>query len=120
MRLHRSINEKIREFIDMDHRWRGSDNGLIWCWERGRQMRNEDPDLATRAKNGELMLLGWRGGVEPGLKLKSKKGSLYYLAQWQGLRGEDLNIDTDQTIALVCSLTGVEVTYSFEGPREEG
>ena len=114
MKLHRSINEEIREFVDMDHRWRGSDRGLIWCWERGRQMRNENPDLATRANNGELILLGWRGGVEPGVKLKSKKGTLNYLAQWQGLRGENLNIDISKEQELVCSKTGMRVVYTTD------
>ena len=76
MKISRSIDEEIRNFIDMDHRWRSSDKGLIWCWERGRQMSIEDPELADRARNGELMVLGWKGGVTQGAKIKSKRGPL--------------------------------------------
>ena len=63
MQINRSIAIKPRDFVDMDHRWRSSDKGLIWCWERGRQMSEENPELASRARNGELMILGWKGGV---------------------------------------------------------
>jgi len=115
MKIHRSINEDIRDFISMDHRWRNTDKGLIWCWERGRQMSEENPELASRARNRELMVLGWKGGVPPGFKEKSKSGTLNYLAQWQGLAGKDLDIDTDFPTVLVCSLSGVEITYSQDG-----
>ncbi len=114
MRIKRPITAKIRDFIDMEHRWRDVDNGLIWCWERGRQMSQENPDLATRAKNGELMVLSWKGGVPPTFKGKTKKGTLYYLAQWQGLAGKDLDIDTETPTEIVCSLTGVKVIFSEE------
>ena len=109
----RSIQQPIREFVDMDHRWRGPDGGLIWCWERGRQMADEDPELAERARKGVLMPLGWKGGVDKSVKGNKKRGSLFYLAQWQGLVGEDLDIDTDGDTRLVCSATGVEITYSL-------
>ena len=113
MHLVRSIQQPIREFVDMDHRWRGPDRGLIWCWERGRQMADEDPELAERARKGVLMPLGWKGGVDKPVKGNKKRGHLFYLAQWQGLVGEDLDIDTDGDTRLVCSATGVEVTYSL-------
>lgn len=99
----------------MNHRWRNSDKGLIWCWERGRQMSKEEPELASRARNGELMVLGWKGGVPLGFKSKKKNGSLNYLAEWQGLAGKDLDIDTDVPTTLICSLTGVEVVFSEDG-----
>ncbi len=119
MQVNRSINEEIRDFVSMDHRWRNSDKGLIWCWERGRQMSKEDSELALRARNGELMTLGWKDGVPDKFKGKRKDGTLNYLAQWQGLAGKDLNINTDESIVLVCSSTGVEVTYSKDGGKQE-
>ena len=119
MKLYRSVKQEIREFVSMEHRWKGSDKGLIWCWELGRQMREETPELAKRAQDGELMISGWKGGVDPASKIKSKKGTYNYLAEWQGLRGEDLNIDTDLPTTLVCSLSGVEVTYSKDGHKLE-
>ena len=113
MHLERSIQQPIREFVDMDHRWRGPDAGLIWCWERGIQKAAEDPALAVRARKGVLMPLVFKGGVDKDkIPKKKKEGHLFYLAQWQGLAGKDLDIDTDCDTRLICSATGVEVTYS--------
>ena len=38
-RLRRSIDEPIREGLTWNELWKGPDEGLIWCWERGRQYR---------------------------------------------------------------------------------
>jgi DNA polymerase III epsilon subunit-like protein len=110
----RSINEPIRDISDFDERWRGPDNGLITCWEVGRRKSLESPELADRAKNGELPVLGWKGGVEKEIQKKEKYGSLNYLAQWQGLRGEDLNIDPAVEVEIVCSKTGMKVIYTAD------
>jgi hypothetical protein len=119
MQIKRSITAEIRDFVDMDHRWRSEDKGIIWCWERGRQMSKEDPELAEKARNGELMVLGWKGGVPSEFKSKKKEGTLNYLAQWQGLSGKDLNINTDVPTTLVCTATGVEVIFSKDGWKQE-
>jgi len=37
---------------------------------------------------------------------------LFYLATWQGLRGEDLDIHTDQDIQIVCAANEVVVTFT--------
>jgi hypothetical protein len=89
----------------------GPDNGLIACWERGREKRAESPDLAADAELGKLVLLPWRGGVEKAVKSKQKFGSLNYLAMWQGLRGEDLDIDPNTATVITCIATGVSVTF---------
>lgn len=115
MKIFRSIKTPIREYLNMDHRWRSSDEGIIWCWESGREMAQINPKLAERASLGELMLLTWKGGVTPGVKMKHKEGTYKYLAQWQGLAGKDLNLDTDIPVTLVCAVTGVNVTYSKDG-----
>ena len=60
------------------------------CWEVGRELREKKPELARRAENGELPALGWKGGVETKTKKGEIYGTLFYLAQWQGLRGDDL------------------------------
>ena len=96
----------------MDHRWRGPDAWLIWCWELGRQRADKEPELAKRVREGALVPLGWKGGVANGIKSKNKKGSLFYLAEWQGLAGKDLDIDAEGDTRSVCLTTGVEVTYS--------
>lgn len=92
-RLHRSIKTPIRTGLSWDERWLGPDDGLVWCWERGRQKREEDPTLATKAEQGELVSLAW------------KRGTLEYLATWQGLRCEDLDIAVDDVVEMVCKKT---------------
>lgn len=75
-------------------------------------MAESDPELSRRALSGELMVLGWRGGVAKQLLQPKTDGTLNYLAQWQGLRGDDLNIETDQVFTLTCSTTGTKIYYS--------
>src|SRR5438132_295666 len=104
-RLRRSAAQPIREGLSWEERWEGSDRGLIWCWERGRQMRVEEPELAARAEKGELVVLVWKGGVEGKLKVEKKFGTLKYLASWQGLRGEDLDIIIESERVIICAKT---------------
>jgi len=108
----RSIKEPIRDGLSWEEKWKGPDDGLIACWEVGRDLAREDPELAEKAKRGELPVLAWKGGVEKMLKKKEKYGTLNYLAEWQGLRGEDLKIAPAEEVALVCSRTGMKVIYT--------
>ncbi|MEZ5561219.1 MAG: hypothetical protein R3E86_22100 [Pseudomonadales bacterium] len=116
-RVTRSISEPIREYESWEKNWKGPDKGLIRCWERGRELQSEQPDLAERALSGELPILGWRGGIEGTPKFKSKWGSLFYLAQWQGLRNEDLDCPLDGEESLVCARTGIAVTFTRDISR---
>ena len=111
-KLFRSIDEPIREGLSWRDLWMGPDKGLIWCWERGRQERLERPDDAARAERGELVGLDWKGGVTKKLKVEKMSGTLQYLATWQGLRGEDLDIDLEGHRIVVCSRTGQAVEFS--------
>ena len=111
-RVYRSIKEEIRTGFTWDEKWKGSDRGLITCWEVGREMSYEKPDIAARARNGELPVVGWKGGVGKELKKKEKIGTLAYLALWQGLRGEDLDIHLMEEPEITCSGTGVIVTFT--------
>jgi len=115
--IYRSIKEFIRENPSYDERWNGPDNGLITCWEVGRTKSINYPDLAERAKKGELPVLGWKGGVEKKIIKKQKYGTLNYLAQWQGLRGDDLKIDISEEIEIVCSKTGMKVIYTGDATK---
>src|SRR5689334_13949868 len=99
-RLCRSIIEPIREGMSCREKWNGPDRGLIWCWERGRQERVQKPDLAARADAGELVPLDWKGGVRKKLQVEKQPGTLNYLATWQGLRGEDLDLTLDGECAI--------------------
>ncbi len=117
--IYRSFEEPIRGALNWNELWRGNDNGLIWCWERGRQYRLEDPARTARAEQGELVVDAWRGGVKEKLKTDRKAGTLQYLATWQGMRGEDLNIDLDCERVVVCSRTGQSVVFSRIIPDDE-
>ena len=61
-----------------------------------------------------MPVLGYKGGVEKILKKKEKIGALNYIAEWQALRGEDLNIDMDEEMVLTCTRTGVTVTFTMD------
>jgi hypothetical protein len=118
MRIHRSITEPIREGVTWDERWRAEDVGLIACWERGREKRLEDSRLAAQAAAGRLVVLPWKGGVEKAIEKRHKFGALFYLAMWQGLRGEDLNIDPTEETVLTCTATGMTVVFTGEMPKD--
>lgn len=117
MHLKRPFESPTREEMSWEETWVGTDQGLIKCWERGREMRIEKPHLAKRADRGELVTLAWKGGVDKKLKAGWKYGTLYYLAMLQGLRGENLQIDTDQDIERVCTRTGMRVIYTGDFER---
>ncbi|BEP93251.1 hypothetical protein GmRootA79_16350 [Acidovorax sp. A79] len=95
-------------------RMEGPDKGLINAWVTGLDKRSSSPDLALKAEAGELPLLPFKGGVEAAIKTKSKIGHLLYVAMWQGLRGDDLDIDTDAELSMTCSRTGVPVLYTMD------
>ena len=119
-KLTRSISVPIRDGITRAEMWEGEDRGLIWCWELGRIFMKEAQPNSQRAALGELPLGDWKGGVEKKLKSnKEKAGSLQYLAQWQGMRGEDLDIDFDSDVRLTCTLTGQTVVFSRTIADEE-
>ena len=117
-RLHRSVDEPIRQPLGFKQRWQGPDNGLILCWETGRRMRKDKPELAAQAENGELVMLTWKGGVDKKLKIETKPGTLNYLATWQGLRGEDLDITLEEEHLIVCTRFGQAVLFSSKPPDE--
>lgn len=115
--VRRSITEPLRGSLSWDERWRGRDRGLIHCWELGRQQAERDPELAVRATCGELPILGWKGGVEKKLKTRRKYGTLFYLATWQGLRGEDLHVDLGREVTHICSKTGMHVIFTADASK---
>ena len=112
--IYRSIEEPLRENTSWDVRWKGPDKGLITAWEVGRDSAKRQPELSIRAKNGELPATGWKGGVERKIKKKIKYGTLLYLAELQGLRCEDLNIDMEKETEMVCSKTKQHVILTFD------
>jgi len=110
--IQRSIDSPLRTGLNREQLWEDHDKGLIKCWEVGRQRAARFPELANQCLAGELPVLGWKGGVSRSLKKLEKYGSLKYLAQWQGLRGEDLSIDLNEELELTCSRTAMVVTFT--------
>lgn len=120
MRIQRAANSPMREGLDVSQRWLGPDKGVIASWERGRQLSSENPELAERARSGELVVLPWKGGVERALKSGQKYGTNRYLAMWQGLCGQDLDIDPAYEVSRVCSVTGMTVVYTSDMSKYAG
>lgn len=126
--IQRLFSELPRAGLDWDSRWNGEDEGLITAWEVGREIRAKDPELAQCAERGELPVLDWKGGVSKRLKKPFKFGTFNYLAQWQGLRGENLNVDLGVDREIVCAKTGMTVIFTCDqsklcpddDPSEEG
>ncbi|OPY85735.1 MAG: hypothetical protein A4E71_01935 [Smithella sp. PtaU1.Bin162] len=116
-RIYRSSGQPKREGLSWQELWQSDDKGLILCWEIGREVRQRDPELARCAEDGELPVLVWKGGVEKKTKIGEKYGSFNYLAQWQGLRGEDLDIDLSKEPEIICSKTGMKVIYTSDSNK---
>jgi hypothetical protein len=112
MHIHRSRSQPNRANPSWEERWGQADQGLILCWEIGRERAEQHPQLSARATAGELIPLSWKGGVEKPIKPNHKYGSLFYLAMWQGLRGEDLDIDTGRDIEVTCTKNRTVVTFT--------
>jgi hypothetical protein len=111
-KIYRSFIAPDRTNLTWKETWENEDKGLIKNYEVGRTLAKKNPELAEKAQNGELPQLGYKGGIKDDIKSKEKIGTLNYLAQWQALRGEDLNLDTDKEIAITCTRTNVKVTFT--------
>lgn len=97
--VHRSVDRPIRTGLSTTELWTGPDKGIILCWEKGRQKQDQEPELAARARAGELVTLVW------------KRGTLQYLAYWQGLRGEALDVSLLEQMEMTCSKTGKKFVF---------
>lgn len=113
VRIFSSISDPVCEILDFDQRINGDDRGLINAWNVGRNLALRNPDLVRRMMDGELPVLGVKGGVREKIQA-DKIGSLWYLAQRQGLLGEDLDIDMSAEVEMVCSRTGVRILYTLD------
>lgn len=114
MKVFRAISEPVRKDPTFDERWGSIELGLITSWEAGREMGLEKPELVEDAKVGRLMVLPWKGGVAKALKTTTKYGVFNYVAMWQGLRGENLNVDPEVEMTMTCTVMNVTVTYTSD------
>ena len=115
--IYRSINEPIRNNLSWIESWKGEDKGLITCWEVGRKLAIDSPELMLRAKNNELPSLGWKGGFSEQLKIKEKYGTLNYLAKLQGLQEEDLNINILEEVEKTCNKYNIKVIFTRDASK---
>tara|TARA_B100000787_G_C16012840_1_gene214998 strand:- start:126 stop:497 length:372 start_codon:yes stop_codon:yes gene_type:complete len=113
-RIFRNFSEPDRENLTWEETWKREDKGLIKNYEVGRALGIKNPELVEKAKKGELPVLGYKGGVEKALIKKEKIGALNYIAKWQALRGENLDIDLDKEIVLTCTKTDMIVTFTMD------
>jgi len=123
MHITRSIAEPIRQNLSWEERWRDFDQGLIACWERGREKSNEDPTLAAQARDGWLVVLPSKGGKvnkHGEVTNKRKYGPLDYIAMWQGLRGDDLNITLEEKTVLTCTRSKMTVVFTNDPKKYAG
>jgi hypothetical protein len=117
MRIQRTIDQALPLGDSWEDRWSGPDNGLIASWEAGRTLGQSQPDLAARAREGQLVPLPWKGGLRKALDGPSKYGTHLYLAMWQGLRGDDLLIETKDDISVTCSSTKTTVIFTSDSGK---
>lgn len=111
-KVYRSISESIRKNLTHQELWQAEDKGLICNWEVGREIAIKQPEIKKAVMRMELPILGWKGGTDKKLKDNNKFGSLQYLAQLQGIKGVDLDIDTEAEVTLKCAKFGTEITYT--------
>jgi len=123
--IYRSIEKQIRKSLSYEDRWNSTEKGLITAWEAGRKLRTakSHKELVDFLKKGALPKLEFRGGHkmppykndEPP-KYKFKYGHYNYLAQMQGMLGQDLNINIQDSEEqeLVCKLSGKKTVFTFD------
>jgi len=63
--------------------------------------------------------MAWKGGVQKKLNIEKKPGTLQYLATWQGMRGEDLDLALEGERTIVCTKTGQAVVFSAKFAEDE-
>jgi hypothetical protein len=112
LRIQAKIGSPPLPSEDYYERCHGPDQGLINSWLCGIRLALGDQILAAKAIAGELPVLPWKGGLDKKIMRKDKVGALQYLAAWQGLRGEDLNIELGREVNMTCAATGVPVTFT--------
>lgn len=117
MKIQRAIDQPIRLGGSWQERWNGRDKGLIASWEAGRQLSLREPEWGVRARGGQLVPLPWKGGLDKELTAPTKYGTLFYLAMWQGLRSEDLAIETEDETAIACSLNKTTVIFTNDSTK---
>ena len=115
--IFRSISEPIRNKPDYNERWNRQDKGIITAWEVGRELAKINKELVEKVKKGELPPLGFKGGHDKKLKNSTfKYGVFHYLAELQGLKEENLDIDfiRDEGLVLTCTKSKMKTIFTAD------
>jgi len=123
IKIYRSINEPIRENRSYEERNSSVKASLESAWEAGRKNRESFTKLIPFLKQGGLPKLSFKGGHnmppykndEPP-KYQFKHGHYNYLAQRQGILGEDLNIEVfeDEEQEMICKISTKKTIFTFD------
>ncbi len=108
------LDEIPSQYECWEKKWNGIDKGLIACWEAGRKIAETNSEILSSVQADELPILPWKGGFTKEINDKKPKyAPLFYLAMWQGIKGDDLHIDMDGEKSLTCSKTGMTSIFTF-------
>lgn len=121
--IFRSIDTPIRTKTSYKERWGTDELSLITAWESGRINKNGIyTHLIKYIKDGALPKLSFKGGhrmpfddnedERENVKYLYRYGTFLYLAQVQGLLGEDLDIDTSTDVIKTCSITKTKTIFT--------
>ena len=94
--------------------WSGPDAGIIRAWEAGRDLAEKDEKVAQACLRGELPPLPYSGGYAKATKQGEAYAPMHYLAMWHGLRGEGLELNTENETSVTCAKTGMVVTFTTQ------
>lgn len=75
------------------------------------------PLVGGESSCGRAAFDGLEGRHRKPIKAKTKIGSTFYLATWQGLRGESLDIELGRDVRMTCARTGITFTYTDDLKR---
>lgn len=95
--IQRSISEPERIGLDWNAAWQGPDRGLITCWETGRKLAIQIPELAERCRAGELAA----AQLERRHARSKRKTKPALFTTWPNGK-----------VTLTCTKTGMVITYT--------
>lgn len=91
-----------------------------WVLGTGTREKPRRRDAGGASPKRPARFIAVEGRRSEGVKKKQKYGTLYYLAMWQGLRGDDLSITLEEETTLTCSITKMNVIFTINMKKYAG